>query len=268
MSMPAPVYSLSPDAHQEAVDFLRRLSNMLTGGRNAEMLQEAAGLIETLSRRTTATEQLLGEQQEENARNLELREVAELASDNLMAENEALKQQSAAEADVLRNEMASLKDQFAAELAALQEKSVNEKEQLAAEITLLTTQLDDARRQVEIDRNWFAEETLRAQAAAELAQEQHAAVHAELEELRSHPRPRRSTIRSRSSRWSRCSSPAPSSIISPADLPAAEMWCRRPSARSAPVRSTRRWPAAIEAVQGQNASRDLRPKTARTRPLV
>ena len=189
MSMPAPVYSLSPDAHQEAVDFLRRLSNMLTGGRNAEMLQEAAGLIETLSRRTTATEQLLGEQQQENARNLELREVAELASDNLMAENEALKQQSAAEADVLRNEMASLKDQFAAELAALQEKSVNEKEQLAAEITLLTTQLDDARRQAEIDRNWFAEETLRAQAAAELAQEQHAAVHAELEELRKPPPP-------------------------------------------------------------------------------
>ena len=189
MSMPAPVYSLTSDAHQEAVDFLRRLSSMLTGGRNAEMLQEAAGLIETLSRRTTATEQLLGEQQEENARNLELREVAELASDNLMAENESLKHQSAAEADALKGEIASLKEQFAAELAALQEKSANEKEQLAAEITLLTTQLDDARRQAEIDRNWFAEETLRAQAAAELAQEQHAAVHAELEELRKPPPP-------------------------------------------------------------------------------
>jgi hypothetical protein len=189
MSMPAPVYSLTTDAHQEAVDFLRRLSSMLTGGRNAEMLQEAAGLIETLSRRTAATEQLLGEQQEENARNLELREVAELASDNLMAENESLKHQFAAEGDALRGEMASLKEQFAAELAALQEKSANEKEQLAAEITLLTTQLDDATRQAEIDRNWFAEETLRAQAAAELAQEQHAAVHAELEELRKPPPP-------------------------------------------------------------------------------
>jgi hypothetical protein len=189
MSMPAPVYSLTSDAHQEAVDFLRRLSSMLTGGRNAEMLQEAAGLIETLSRRTAAAEQLCGEQQEENARNLELREVAELASDNLMAENESLKHQSAAEADALRGEMASLKEQFAAELAALQEKSANEKEQLAAEITLLTTQLDDARRQAEIDRNWFAEETLRAQAAAELALEQHAAVHAELEELRKPPPP-------------------------------------------------------------------------------
>jgi hypothetical protein len=189
MSMPAPVYSLSADAHQETVDFLRRLSSMLTGGRNAEMLQEAAGLIETLSRRTAATEQLLVEQQEENARNLELRKVAELASDNLIAENDALKQQSAAEIDALKNEMASLKEQFAAELAALQEKSANENEQFAGEITRLTTQLDDARRQAEIDRNWFAEETLRAQAAAELAQEQHAAVHAELEELRKPPPP-------------------------------------------------------------------------------
>ena len=189
MSMPAPVYSLTSDAHQEAVDFLRRLSSMLTGGRNAEMLQEAAGLIETLSHHTAATEQLLGEQQEKNARNLELREVAELASDNLMAENEALKQQSTAEVAALRDEIASLKEQFAAELAARQEKSANEKERFAAEVTLLTTQLDDARRQAEIDRNWFAEETLRAQAAAELAQEQHAAVHAELEELRKPPPP-------------------------------------------------------------------------------
>jgi DNA repair exonuclease SbcCD ATPase subunit len=189
MSMPAPVYSLTTDAPQEAVDFLRRLSSMLTGGRNAEMLQEAAGLIETLSRRAAAAEQLCGEQQEENARNLELREVAELASDNLMAENESLKHQSAAEAEALRGEMASLKEQFAAEFAALQEKSANEKVQLAAEIALLTTRLDDARRQAEIDRNWFAEEALRAQAAAELAQEQHAAVHAELEELRKPPPP-------------------------------------------------------------------------------
>jgi vacuolar-type H+-ATPase subunit I/STV1 len=189
MSMPAPVYSLPADAHQETVDFLRRLSSMLTGGRNAEVLQEAAGLIETLSRRTAATEQLLGEQQEENARNLELREVAELASDNLIAENESLKHQSAAEAEALKGEIATLKEQFATELAALQEKFANEKEQFAGKITLLATQLDDARRQAEIDRNWFAEETLRAQAAAELAQEQHAAVHAELEELRKPPPP-------------------------------------------------------------------------------
>ena len=169
MSMAAPAYSPPSNAHQETVDFLRRLSSMLTGGRNAEMLQEAANIIETLSHRATAAEQLYGEQHEENARNLELREVAELASDNLMAENEALK------------------EQFAAELAALNEQVANEREQFADEVASLTTQLDDARRQAEIDRNWFAEETLRAQVAAELALENHAAVHAELEELRRPP---------------------------------------------------------------------------------
>jgi chromosome segregation ATPase len=162
---------------------------MLTGGRNAEMLQEAAGMLETLGHRAAAAEQLFGDQQEENARNLELREVAELASDNLMAENEALKEQAAAEVASLKDEMASLKQQFAAELAALQEQSANEKERFANEVTSLTAKLDDARRQAEVDRKWFAEETLRAQAAAELAQEQHAAVHAELEELRKPPPP-------------------------------------------------------------------------------
>lgn len=185
----SPAYSKPSDAHQEVVDFLRRLSSMLTGGRNAEMLQDAAGMIETLSHRATAAEQLYGEQQEENARNLELREVAELASDNLMAENAALKEQSAAEAASLRNEIASLKQHFAAELAALHEQFADEKEQSANEVTALTAQLHDARRQAEIDRNWFAEEALRAQAVAELAQEQHAAVHAELEELRKPPPP-------------------------------------------------------------------------------
>jgi hypothetical protein len=144
MSMPAPVYSLSPSAHQETVDFLRRLSSMLTGGRNGEMVQEAASLIETLSLRATSAEQRYHEQQEDHARNLELREVAELASDNLIAEVDALK----------------------------------------AEIELLKAQLADRISQAETDRNWFAEETLRAQAQAELAQEQLAAANAELEEMR------------------------------------------------------------------------------------
>jgi ribosomal protein L16 Arg81 hydroxylase len=144
MSMPAPVYSPSPNPHQETVDFLRRLSSMLTGGRNGEMVQEAASLIETLSLRATSAEQRYHEQQEDHARNLELREVAELASDNLIAEVDALK----------------------------------------AEIELLKAQLADRISQAETDRNWFAEETLRAQAQAELAQEQLAAANAELEEMR------------------------------------------------------------------------------------
>src|ERR1700741_1568511 len=91
MAMPAPVISLPSSAQQETVDFLRRLSSMLTGGRNAEMLMEAADMIETLGRRATSAEQLFQDQQEDHARNLELREVAELASDNLMAEVESLK---------------------------------------------------------------------------------------------------------------------------------------------------------------------------------
>lgn len=117
---------------------------MLTGGRNGEMVQEAASLIETLSLRATSAEQRYHEQQEDHARNLELREVAELASDNLIAEVDALK----------------------------------------AEIELLKAQLADRISRAETDRNWFAEETLRAQAQAELAQEQLAAANAELEEMR------------------------------------------------------------------------------------
>src|SRR6185312_12878121 len=126
MSTPAPVYSLSTIPHQETIDFLRRLSSMLTGGRNAEMLQQAASLIDTLSQRASSAEQLFHEQQEDHARNLELREVAELASDNLFVEVESLK----------------------------------------AEIDL-KAQLEERNRQGDIDRNWFAEETLRAQAQAE-----------------------------------------------------------------------------------------------------
>jgi hypothetical protein len=144
MSMPAPVYSLPPHPHQETADFLRRLSSMLTGGRNAEVLQEAASLIEALSLRAASAEQRYQEQQEDHARNLELRKVAELASDNLIAEVGALK----------------------------------------AEAELLKAQLAERVSQAEADRNWFAEETLRAQAQAEIAQEQLAAATAELEEMR------------------------------------------------------------------------------------
>jgi len=149
MSMPAPVYSLSNTPHQETVDFLRRLSSMLSGGRNAEVLQQAASLIETLSERATTAEQLFHEQQQDHAHNLELREVAELASDNLLVEVESLK----------------------------------------AEVDLLKAQIEERNRQGDIDRNWFAEETLRAQVQAELAQEQLAAVNAELEEWRRPPPP-------------------------------------------------------------------------------
>jgi hypothetical protein len=96
LSMTATVDALPPTTEtDEVVDFLRRLASMLSGGRNAEMLLEAATMIEDLFRRATTAEQTLREQQEDNARNLELREVAELASDNLVAEVNLLKAQLA-----------------------------------------------------------------------------------------------------------------------------------------------------------------------------
>jgi hypothetical protein len=156
MSMTAPVYSLPDTSHHDTVDFLRRLSGMMTGGRNAEMLQQAASLIETLSQRAASAERLFHEQQDDHARNVELREAAELASDNLLVEVDSLKVEA---------------------------------ESLRAENDLLKTQIEERNRQSGIDRNWFAEETLRAQAHAELAQEQFAAVNAELEELRKPPPP-------------------------------------------------------------------------------
>jgi hypothetical protein len=79
----------------EIVDFLRRLASMLSGGRNAEMLLEAADIIEQLDRRAALAEQRLQEQQEDHARNLELREVAERASDNLVSEVNSIKAQLA-----------------------------------------------------------------------------------------------------------------------------------------------------------------------------
>jgi hypothetical protein len=101
----------------EAVDFLRRLASMLSGGRNAEMLLEAATVMETLSHRATSAEQRLLEQQEDNARNLELREVAEVASDNLAAEVHSLKAQlaeSEAKAEAERNYFAEESHRLAA----------------------------------------------------------------------------------------------------------------------------------------------------------
>ena len=151
MAMPAPVINLPSNAQQEAVDFLRRLSSMLTGGRNAEMLQESASMIEALGRRAASAEKLFQEQQEEYARNLELREIAELASDNLVSEVESLKV-----------EIESLK-------AQLEERQ---------------GQLDERQRQSETDRNWFAEETLRAQTNAEQTEERAAALKAEIDEMR------------------------------------------------------------------------------------
>ena len=113
MTMPATVRSLPSNETQETIDFLRRLASMMSGGRNAEMLQAAASAIDTLSRRAAAAEGQLEELQDDHGKNLEQRDVAELASDNLLAELNALKahlSQSEAQADT---ELAALKAELA-----------------------------------------------------------------------------------------------------------------------------------------------------------
>jgi len=113
--MSATVMPLQPDSITEAVDFLRRLSRMMAGGRNAEMLLQAAATIDTLTRRAVAAEELLDRERDETAKILALREVAEMAADNLMAEVEALRTQLADSAWRAETE----RSQFAAEARRL-----------------------------------------------------------------------------------------------------------------------------------------------------
>ena len=114
--------SLPPNENQEIIDFLQRLASMLSGGRNAEMLQEAASMIEALTRRAIAAEQLNHDQQEDHARNLEQRETAELSSDKLMTEIAALK----------------------AELAESERRAESERTSFAEEVHRLQAGLKDA----------------------------------------------------------------------------------------------------------------------------
>jgi DNA anti-recombination protein RmuC len=107
-STSATVLSVPPNENQEILDFLRRLASMLTGGRNAEMLLEAAQAIEALAQRAISAERLYEAQQEDHARNLELREVSELASDQLIAEVAQLKAQLAGSAQQAESERTSL----------------------------------------------------------------------------------------------------------------------------------------------------------------
>jgi chromosome segregation ATPase len=148
MTMPATVRSLPTDETQETIDFLRRLASMMSGGRNAEMLQAAAGAIETLSRRAISAEALLGDHQDEHTRNLEQREVAELAADNLLAEVNALKEhlahsQSQAEAELaaLRTQLVANDERAEAEIASLRLQLIENQSQAEAEIASLRSQL-------------------------------------------------------------------------------------------------------------------------------
>jgi small-conductance mechanosensitive channel len=153
--MPAAAVALPTETSPELIDFLRRLASMMAGGRNAEMLLEAATTIETLTRRATTAEELLQNLQEERAKNLELRQVAELAADNLIAEIAQLK----------------------AQLAESERKS-------EAETTALKGELADTRTQADRDRVTFSDEALRLQTIAQEMQLQLAGANATIEELR------------------------------------------------------------------------------------
>ena len=115
---------------------MRRLASMMAGGRNAEMLLDSASLIEKLSQRATSAEQRFRDLQEDHANNLEMRDIAELASDNLLVEVAALK----------------------AKLADSERKAV-------AEIALLEKEIAERKARAEMDRETYGDETLRLQAA-------------------------------------------------------------------------------------------------------
>lgn len=93
--MSATVLSLPPNPDVETTDFLRRLATMMKGGRNSELLLQAADMIESLGERATLAEQAHQDQQDQSARNLELRQIAEAAADELVREAEALRVQLA-----------------------------------------------------------------------------------------------------------------------------------------------------------------------------
>jgi hypothetical protein len=192
MTMPATALTLPSNDTQETLDFLRRLASMMSGGRNAEMLQAAAAAIETLSGRATTAEAQLGELQEDHGKNLEQREVAELAADNLLAEVAVLKEhfaksQSQAESEiaVLKAELADHRQRAEAEIGSLRlqliENERNSEAEIAAlraqlaessghaadEIAALKAEIEQRDRLAEIDRRVFAEETQRLQALAQ-----------------------------------------------------------------------------------------------------
>ena len=146
---------MPPNENQDIIDFLRKLASMLTGGRNAVMLLEAAQAIEAQAERAIAVELLHQERQADHAKNLELREQAQLLSDRLMIEVTALK----------------------AQLAESERQAVTE-------VTALKAQLTESERRTENERTFFAEEVRHLQARLEDANAQLAEANAELDELR------------------------------------------------------------------------------------
>jgi hypothetical protein len=140
--------SLPPNENQEIIDFLRRLASMLTGGRNAEMLQQAASIIETLTQRTIAAEQLCLNEQEEHAKSRELREAADRSAETLRAEIMSLTAQLAETTRQAENERTF----FAEETRRLQAQVQDADAELAkasAELTKASAELAKASAELE-----------------------------------------------------------------------------------------------------------------------
>jgi chromosome segregation ATPase len=129
--------SMPPDENAETVDFLRRLAGMMSGGKNAEMLLGAASMIEALASRAMTAERLYSEQQDEREKSNELRQVAEIAADNLNSEIASLKAQLAEAARQAEIDRAS----FAEEEHRLSTKA----EDAEARLAKVNAELDELR---------------------------------------------------------------------------------------------------------------------------
>ncbi|MGY8708315.1 hypothetical protein RAD16_21475 [Bradyrhizobium sp. 18BD] len=138
--MSATVVPLPPSPSSETVDFLRRMASMVSG-RNGDMLLRAAALIESLTRRAMSAERLFHETQEENARHVELREAAELASDAMVGQIAALRIQLA--------EVTAAAAAGRAAFDAEREKLLGLMQHAESHIGKLTTELDTLRTSVD-----------------------------------------------------------------------------------------------------------------------
>lgn len=128
--------SMPPDENAETVDFLRRLASMMSGGKNAEMLLGAASMIEALASRAMTAERLCSEQQDEREKSNELRQVAEIAADNLNSEIASLKAQLAEAA-----RQAEIDRAFFAE----EEHRLSKAEDAEARLAKVNAELDELR---------------------------------------------------------------------------------------------------------------------------
>ena len=138
--MSATVVPLPPNSSSETIDFLRRMASMVSG-RNGQMLLRAASLIESLTQRAMSAERLYHEQQDASTRNAELREAAELASDAMVGQIEAL-----------RAQLAEITATEAAERAAFDAergKLIGLMQSAESHIGKLTTELDGLRASVD-----------------------------------------------------------------------------------------------------------------------